>query len=440
MAVPGGSGSQRAGWWGRPPELAASARSPLILCGSGRREESKTRLWGLLQAVPALRMAMLEEGLALKHTQPALPCRGMPGAARLALSDPAREARPHTCPLLPRHVVPTGAKPHTSWHAGSVGCCCALWICTFHLRSARETHGGGEQEGLSGSAVTESRASSLQLPTRLQPRGQPARSTLSSGYCALPVLFFLSLFGLMPRRPGRRAARFPEADRAACLPLRAGRAPRFEAAFPPSPPCLCLRGGKGLVVQPRAENGSPRDSSLPTFLSSVSFGLVVSDVMGTSLRQRGCVIFLLLPEGLFLFTEKKGESYPGSLPATVPDCSFPPPSSKPLALGGETPECLKQITPKSACCKPATCSFGAWLESGVGARSLCSCPPQGLVLRAGAALCVWGRQRGRRCCCLLLLWMGNESFSWRAQRWCAGRALGRIGTALSRALLGAEWG
>lgn len=125
MAVPGGSGSQRAGWWGRLPELAASARSPLILCGSGRREESKkTRLWGLLQAVPAPRMAMLEEGLALKHTQPALPCRGV-------LGDPARRARPHACPLFPRHVVPTGAKSHTSWHAG------AVVLCGFHLKSQK---------------------------------------------------------------------------------------------------------------------------------------------------------------------------------------------------------------------------------------------------------------------------------------------------------------
>lgn len=46
--------------------------------------------------------------------------------------------------------------------------------------------------------------------------------------------------------------------------------------------------------------------------------------MGTLLSQRGCVIFLFLPEGLFLFTEKKGERYPGNLRATVPDCSLPP--------------------------------------------------------------------------------------------------------------------
>lgn len=88
-----------------------------------------------------------------------------------------------------------------------------------------------------------------------------------------------------------------------------------------------MHGGKELVVG--ADSKHPRDSSLPMLLSSVSFGLVVSDVMGTSLTQRGCVIFLPLPEGLFLFVEKKRESHQGNLHATIPDCSFslvlPPP-------------------------------------------------------------------------------------------------------------------
>lgn len=43
-------------------------------------------------------------------------------------------------------------------------------------------------------------------------------------------------------------------------------------------------------------------------LSSVSFGLVVSDVMGTLLTQRGCVIFLPLAQDLFLFMVKRRES------------------------------------------------------------------------------------------------------------------------------------
>lgn len=86
-------------------------------------------------------------------------------------------------------------------------------------------------------------------------------------------------------------------------------------------PGLCVRGGKELVVG--AESKSPRDSSLPMLLSSVSFGLVVSDVMGTLLTQRGCVIFLPLAQDLFLFVVKRRESYQGNLHATIPDCSFP---------------------------------------------------------------------------------------------------------------------
>lgn len=42
----------------------------------------------------------------------------------------------------------------------------------------------------------------------------------------------------------------------------------------------------------------------------MSFGLVVSDVMGTLLSQSGCVVFLFLPEGLFLFMEEKERQLP----------------------------------------------------------------------------------------------------------------------------------
>lgn len=40
----------------------------------------------------------------------------------------------------------------------------------------------------------------------------------------------------------------------------------------------------------------------------MSFGLVVSDVMGTSLSQSGCVVFLFLPEGLFFVRGGEGET------------------------------------------------------------------------------------------------------------------------------------
>lgn len=64
------------------------------------------------------------------------------------------------------------------------------------------------------------------------------------------------------------------------------------------------------MLEPQVGNESPRDSCLPTLLFSVSFGLVVSDVMGTSLSQSGCVVFLFLPEGLFLFMEEKERQLP----------------------------------------------------------------------------------------------------------------------------------
>lgn len=166
----------------RARRLRALPARPLRLRKEGRKQ--KNALVGA-----AASCARTEDGDAggrfgveTHTTSPALPGGawrpGTPGSAtRVPPAPPPHGA--HRCQI-----------PHFMAHR----CCCALRIssqiakkcafCTFHLKSARETHGRGEQEGLSGSAVTaqlvKKQGQVFCRAAELQPRGQPARSSLSS--------------------------------------------------------------------------------------------------------------------------------------------------------------------------------------------------------------------------------------------------------------------